>query len=263
MIGYLIITGFTAVLLWSLVKVSFSFSDFAKKIADPIFNFAENAVKTASIVPLPGGGMGTLGGIGKTPGLLMNQLSSQMSKNQGAATQQLTDKFYKTGFGKGVQNLSGYDHEKGKMKDISSSEANALQSKLTTAATANNIKGVAAKLQEFAKARLNEGKGVSLESPNFINALNTLLKNDTNFRKQMIDMVKITPAPKDTDLLEFNTKTSTNKKLLTGLMYIMNNPYNTSADRTSIENTIKTQMNGQEIKPNTSLIIGAEGNNTQ
>ena len=51
MIGYLIVTGFTIVLLRSLIKITASFSKFTEKAANSIFKFAESAVSTANIIP--------------------------------------------------------------------------------------------------------------------------------------------------------------------------------------------------------------------
>ena len=55
MIGYLIVTGFSVVLIWSLIKISASFSTFTEKTAKSIFSWSETLVANANIVPLTGG----------------------------------------------------------------------------------------------------------------------------------------------------------------------------------------------------------------
>lgn len=52
MIGYLIITGFTVVLLWSLIKISASFSKFTKTTAENIFKWSEKLVTNTDIIPI-------------------------------------------------------------------------------------------------------------------------------------------------------------------------------------------------------------------
>lgn len=65
MIGYLIVTGFSVVLLWSLLKVAASFSTFTEKAAKGVFSFAEKLVSTVPIVPLPTG-MASFAGLKQT-----------------------------------------------------------------------------------------------------------------------------------------------------------------------------------------------------
>ena len=85
MIGYLILTGFTIMLIRSLIKISGSFSKFTASTADSIFKFAEGAVKTVPIIPV-GGKMLSLGGLqqaGKNAaGSGERYLNSQMNKQE-------------------------------------------------------------------------------------------------------------------------------------------------------------------------------------
>lgn len=52
MIGYLIVTGFTIVLIWSLIKIAASFSKFTASYAKTIFDRSEKLVTNTNIIPV-------------------------------------------------------------------------------------------------------------------------------------------------------------------------------------------------------------------
>lgn len=75
MVGYMIITGFTVVLLWSLIKISSSFSKFTKDTASNIFKWSEKLVANANLIPL-GAGKTSLAALQETKNQTMRSLTS-------------------------------------------------------------------------------------------------------------------------------------------------------------------------------------------
>ncbi len=110
MIGYLIITGFIIVLMWSLIKIAASFSKFTKNTANNIFKRSEKLVTNANIIPL-GGGKTSVAALSKQKNDVMRELQSGAYANKkiDAQTTALTDRIYKTGFGQSVKKTFGVE----------------------------------------------------------------------------------------------------------------------------------------------------------
>lgn len=99
MIGYLIITGFTVVLLWSLLKIGASFSKFTKDAANNVFKRSEKLVSNANVIPI-GGSMSSFAALKETGDQTKRYLTSGAYANQKVQdqTNRLTSGFFKTDF---------------------------------------------------------------------------------------------------------------------------------------------------------------------
>ncbi len=130
MIGYLIVTGFSVVLIWSLLKIGASFSTFTKSAATSVFAFSEKLVANSNIIPM-GTGLTSLASLTKTKNDAVSSLSSGAYANSkiDEQTNRLTTSFYKTDIGKSTKNLFNISEESN--NDISRTE----QSKLLQSST--------------------------------------------------------------------------------------------------------------------------------
>lgn len=205
MIGYLIVTGFCGVLIWSLVKIGSSFSKFTKSSADAIFSFAESAVSTAEIIPI-GGSMLSLGGLKQAKNNALQNVETGFDKKLATQERDVVSGFYKTRFGKGYEKFVGTPYEQQKAKDISSTEAASLYGAL--AKTPGNIEKIGEKLKAFGDERKQNNGNLSLQSKNFMNEANRLLATDAVFRDQLIKYTGV--QPKKDEKLEFSTTSATN-----------------------------------------------------
>lgn len=110
MIGYLIVTGFSVVLIWSLIKVSASFSTFTKKSAEGIFNWSEKLVATAPLIPLTGG-MASFASIGKV-GKDFKQEFEEFGANKRADQETaITTKFWNSSYGSATKKGFGINDQ--------------------------------------------------------------------------------------------------------------------------------------------------------
>lgn len=250
MIGYLIVTGFCGVLIWSLIKIGSSFSKFTKSSADAIFSFAENAVKTAKIIPL-GGTMLSLGGLQQAGKDVTQGASTYFDKKLGTQKDNLVSSFYKTDFGKGYEKFTGDSYAEKQVRDIGSGEAAKLSGSL--AQSSGNIKSIGDKLKAFGDQRKQSGGNISLQSKNFMNEANKLLANDIKFRN---DLAKYVGANLGTDEKpEFNTTPGNNMKLLQGLIFLINNGYDGSiTSPITLQDKVEQLTESQKIDNKTLFI---------
>ena len=84
---------------------------------------------------------------------------------------------------------------------------------------------------------------------------NKLLTDNKEFREGLIKLTgaKQPEAGKESSLA-FNTTNETNKKLLKGLIYILNNGYSNTINASDVEKTVYSQLGSTEIKGDTPLL---------
>lgn len=247
MIGYLIVTGFCGVLIRSLVKIGSSFSKFTKSSADAIFSFAESAVKTAQIIPVGGAAL-SLGGLQQAKNNMLRDAGGYFDKKLGDQEQGILSNFYESKFGKSYEKFTGQSYEQVKAKDITQTEGAGL---FTSLSKANNMEMIGQRLKQFADARLTTGGNISLQSKNFMEQANRLLTDNKEFREGLI---KFTGAKLEKDAKPvFNTE-GENKKLLQGLIYMLNNGYSNTVNASTLQKSVYDQIGSTDITKDTPLL---------
>lgn len=106
MIGYLIVTGFSVVLIWSLIRVAASFSTFTKKSAEGIFNWSEKLVATAPLIPLTGG-MASFASISKVGRDARTEFESFGSNKIADQSSNIQTKFWNGEYGSKTKKMFG------------------------------------------------------------------------------------------------------------------------------------------------------------
>lgn len=170
-IWYIIITSFTIMLLWAIVKISVSGSKIASGTYDKITKLSQWLATSAQIIPVGGGKMLSLWSI-TSGGDTLNRLWNDVTRNlQAKATQNLNQSFYNSGLWKSIQKTYGIDPERDTTGDITLSS--------TAPWNANTLRQFMKNIQKH----INNDKYVKkldAQSTKFLESTaNLILKNDT------------------------------------------------------------------------------------
>lgn len=214
MTGYLILTCFTIVLLWSLLKISKDFSKFTKGAANSIFDRSEKLVTNVNVIPF-GGKATSIAGLSKTGrslkqtyvegGYYANKKQDQIDR--------LQSQFYSSEFGKTVKKTFGVNEAEIYNSDISIPDENQLI--LATPGGANNI---IEKIRELTK-----GKQVSAQSKVFKRAFNDLMNKSADFRSFMLKGTQLSEEDLKDKQDILGDKGDVGTKMRNFLAYVVNN----------------------------------------
>lgn len=111
-IGYIIITSFTIMLLWAIVKMSVSGSKIASSTYNSITSLGEKIVWWLPIIPVGSGKSVSLSSLGSLDNTF-NQLGTWLTnKLQQKSTQNIQNSFYESWLWKKLQETYGFEYKK-------------------------------------------------------------------------------------------------------------------------------------------------------
>ncbi len=255
MIGYLIITGFTAILIWSLIKVGASFSKFTKDAAGNVFKWSEKLVTNANIVPIGGGT--SLAALKETKNETLRSLTSGAYANEKvrAQTEKLTSGFYKTDLGKATKNIFGINESE--RYDID----NVDRSEISQAATG----GVNTALSALRKALT--GKKVTAQSKNFQEAVGALLNSSNpafkNFALQSTGITNEQYEANKANILNPNNEIG--QKMLKFIAYVANNDVKDGAtiNAEKINEYVLSNMKTKDLQATSPIMLNKASTSEQ